>query len=174
MPKNKTFDNAHTMPCQSIIWEDQTFTPGQPAMLDLIDAHGRRAAHQKTKSAVKGVTLWPEGDIKEIRTELGRYITEAPQQNWYSGDYPLAVVHYYNTTDGAVREKKPYFYDKDLCADLKKHYKNNGNHDIMIYIDLENALTFQRVVNVALRYAGSRPHIASIKPAAQETDSDLL
>lgn len=170
----KNLPNSKIMPCKTIILESQSFTPGDRLKLDITDMNGRRSAHKQTAAPVTKITLWAEGDVREIVTELGCYQGYRKVDKFNRGNMPMAVVHYYNEAGSGVLRKEAYHLAKPLMTDLRKWYREHGNKDIMVYIDIDDSLTFDRVVNVCLTTAGVRPCVCSLRHAAATQDFDLM
>ena len=165
--------HSKVMPCKTIILESQSFQLGDRLMLDITDMNGKRSAHKKTAAPVTNIKLWAEGDVREIVTELGCYQGYRKIDKFNRGNMPMAVVHYYNEAGSGILKKEAYHLAKPLMADLKKWYREHGNKDIMVYIDIDDQLTIQRITNICLVYAGVRPTICSLRHAAATQDFDL-
>ena len=166
--------NSKIMPCKHIALYSESFCIGDTLILDVTDMNGKRSAYKPTKAPVTEIKLWAEGDVREIVTELGCYQGPRHIDQFNHGNMPVAVVHYYNPAGSGVLRKQAYYLHKELFTDLKKYYKENGNKDIMVYIDVDDSLTFERVVNASLVYAGVRPTVASLRHAAATQDFDLM
>lgn len=170
----KNLSNSKIMPCKTIVLENQSFKIGERLTLDITDMNGRRSAHKPTAAPVIEIKLWETGDIREIRTELGCYQGPNHVNDFNHGNMPMAVVHYYNEAGSGILKKEAYHTAKSLIFDLQKWYAEHGNRDIMVYIDIDDQLTFQRVVNICLTAAGVRPCVCSLRHAAATQDFDLM
>ena len=168
-----TFDDAHIMPCQSIQLDSHTLNIGKPVQLNIVDMNGVKTEHKMTKTPVVDIKLWSTGDIRYIQTELGVY-TQNAHTNKFDNGKPKAVVHFYSETDGSVASRHAYNDDLFLCNDLREYFIENGTNNIIIYVDRWNEMTHQRIINVALAYAGKRPNIGTYQNALTNPDFVLI
>lgn len=170
----KNLPNSKIMPCKTIILENQSFQIGDRLKLDITDMNGKRSGHKLTAACVTKVKLWPEGDVREITTELGCYQGPRHVDKFDRGNMPMAVVHYFQEDGAGILKKEAYHLAKPLISDLRKWYAEHGNRDVMVYIDIDDQLTFDRVVNICLLTAGVRPCVCSLRHAAATQDFDLM